>query len=74
MELLHDEGFDVVFGTNGDPEMDESFLGVTDFEDLISGSISAVGIERYKPARKLYRHAAERLEAAQSVMAHVSNG
>ena len=74
MERLDGMGYDLGIVSNGDPPMLESLLRVADIGDLIAETVSADEIERHKPARELYEHAADRLDTDPGAVVHVSNG
>lgn len=74
MERLREAGYDIGVVSNGDPAMLESLLRVADVGDLVSATVSADEIERHKPSRELYEHAADRLGVDPTAVAHVSNG
>ena len=74
MERLHDAGYTLGVVTNGDPPMLESMVEAVGIGDFLSATVSAHEIERHKPARELYEHAADRLDAEPATVAHVSNG
>lgn len=73
MERLREMGYDLGIISNGNPAMLDSMVSVADIEELLSETISADEIERHKPARELYEHAADRLAVDPSAIAHVSN-
>lgn len=74
MERLDGKGYELGIVSNGDPPMLESMVRVAGIGDLLSETVSADEIERHKPARELYEHAADRLGVGPSAIVHVSNG
>lgn len=74
MERLRETGYDLGIVSNGNPEMLDSMVQVAGIGDLLAETISADEIERHKPARELYHHAADRLDVDPADIAHVSNG
>jgi 2-haloacid dehalogenase len=73
MERLAGMGYDLGIVSNGDPPMLESMVRAAGIGDLIDETVSADEIERHKPARELYEHAADRLDTDPAAVVHVSN-
>ena len=67
-------GYDLGIVSNGDPAMLESLVEAVGVDDVLTATVSAGEIQRYKPAVELYEHAADRLDARPDAIAHVSNG
>lgn len=73
MERLDAAGYKLGVISNGDPPMLESLVRVAGIDGLLAATVSADEIHRHKPARELYRHAADRLETPVDRIVHVSN-
>jgi 2-haloacid dehalogenase len=74
MKQLHEAEYDLGIISNGDPPMLDSLVRVADIDEFVTATVSADEIERHKPARELYEHAADRLEVAPESVVHVTNG
>lgn len=69
---LRELGYPVHVVSNGDPDMLQSLLQGAGIADLVTGVVSVHEIRRYKPAREIYQHAAQRLAQPTWAIAHVS--
>jgi len=72
MARLREDGYRLGIITNGDPAMVDSLLATTGVGDLLDAAVSADAVETHKPARELYAHAADRLDADPGRVAHAS--
>lgn len=74
MEALSNAGYQLAILSNGNPELLDTLVEVTETSDLIEATISAEAIGRFKPAAELYEHAANRLDTPIETIAHVGAG
>jgi 2-haloacid dehalogenase len=72
IERLRDGGYDVYVLSNGNPEMLASMVEHAAIQDLITDTISADEVERFKPAPPIYRHGAARTGTAIDRLVHVA--
>lgn len=72
MERLSDLGYDLYMVSNGDPNILESMVSKAEIEDLIDGTVSADEIESYKPDRRIYEHASDKIGTPIGNIAHVA--
>ncbi|WP_255151115.1 haloacid dehalogenase type II [Halorarius halobius] len=72
LERIVDGGYDVYVVSNGNPEMLDSMVDHADVDDLISDTISADEVERFKPDPEIYRHAAARTGTPIDRICHVA--
>ncbi|WP_306055025.1 haloacid dehalogenase type II [Natronococcus wangiae] len=72
LERLRNAGYDCYVLSNGNPEMLESMVEGAGIDDLLEDAISAHELETFKPAPKLYRHAAGRAGTSLEEIVHVS--
>ncbi|WP_232685806.1 haloacid dehalogenase type II [Halobacterium zhouii] len=61
MRRLRDGGYDLYVVSNGSEEMLESMVEHGDLGDLLTDTISADEVERFKPDVEPYRHAADEM-------------
>lgn len=66
--------FTLAILSNGDPEMLESLIVTTGIDSLVSATISADEIQIFKPDKRLYLHAADRLDVNPEWIVHVGAG
>jgi len=69
---LADAGYDLYVLSNGNPAVLDPVVERAGIGDLIEGTISADEIETYKPAPRLYEHAAGRAGVPVENVAHVA--
>ncbi len=74
MKTIHDRGYDQYILSNGDPDMLAHMVDHAAIDDLVADTISADEIERFKPDRALYQHAAARTGTPIAQILHVSGG
>lgn len=74
LERLRDAGYDRYVVSNGNEEMLESMVEHGELGDLLTDTISADEVERFKPDAELYRHAADRIGAPVEEIAFVAAG
>ncbi|WP_224333018.1 haloacid dehalogenase type II [Haloprofundus halobius] len=72
LERLTDAGYDCYVLSNGNPEMLDSMVEHADIGDLLTETVSADEIERYKPAAELYELAADRADTPVENVAHTT--
>ncbi|WP_312909231.1 haloacid dehalogenase type II [Natronosalvus caseinilyticus] len=74
IERVRDLGYDCYVVSNGNEAMLESLVDHADLGDLLVDTISADEVERFKPQPRLYRHAADRIDAPTESIAFVGAG
>lgn len=74
MDRLTEAGYRLAILSNGDPAMLDSLVETTALSDVIEMAISADEIRTFKPDRRLYHHAADRLDVPPAAIAHVGAG
>lgn len=74
LERISDAGYPIYVLSNGNPEMLDHLVAAADIEHLIEDTISADGVETFKPDEGIYRHAAERTDTPIDRIVHVSGG
>lgn len=61
MKRLRDGGYELYVVSNGSEEMLETMVDHGDLGDLLTDTVSADEVERFKPDAEPYRHAADRI-------------
>lgn len=74
LDALAQAGYRLGVISNGEPALLESLVRVTGTEGVWDALVSAHDLNRHKPARVLYEHAARRLDTDPTGVVHVSNG
>lgn len=74
IERLVSAEYDCYVVSNGDPGMLASMLRSANITDLITDTISADHVERYKPAAAIYEAAVDRVGLNPAQIAHASAG
>lgn len=69
---LDEAGYDLYIVSNGNPAVLDSMVERADIRPFVEDTISADGIETYKPAGSFYRHAAERTGRSPENIVHVA--
>lgn len=72
MERLVDRGYDLYVLSNGTPDLLDSMVERAGIDDLIEGTISADGVETFKPDPAIYEYAAARVDTPMDAIAHVA--
>lgn len=72
MKQLADAGYDLYILSNGNQAVLDSMIERADIGELIEGTISADEINVYKPALRIYRHAADRIGTPIEHIVHVT--
>jgi 2-haloacid dehalogenase len=72
IERIRDGGYDVYVLSNGNPEMLESMAENAGIQDIITDTISADEIQRFKPEPTIYRHGAARTGTSIDHLVHVA--
>lgn len=74
LERIARAGYDVYVLSNGDPDMLDRLVEAAGIGDVVSGTISAAEVRRYKPEPAIYRHAAARIGTPIRSILHASAG
>jgi 2-haloacid dehalogenase len=72
IERIRDGGYEVYVVSNGNPAMLESMVENADIQDIITDTISADEVERFKPEPTIYRHGAARTGTPIDRLLHVA--
>jgi 2-haloacid dehalogenase len=72
IERIRDGGYDIYVLSNGNPEMLESMVENAEIQDIITDTISADDIQRFKPDPTIYQHGAARTGTPINHLVHVA--